>query len=140
MGLLQQVDHGEVAWTPCGSLAPDDIRQRRDPQPHALDLDRLRPGNPMCASSSVTRALASNLNNWALGALTWAPEACSLHTDPPEVGRMTWLRLLLVLVATLSLAACEVVGDIFQAGMAVGVIMVVAVIALIAFIVAKIRS
>jgi hypothetical protein len=53
---------------------------------------------------------------------------------------MTWLRLLLVLVATLSLTACEVVGDIFQAGMAVGVIMVVAVIALIGFLIAKIRS
>jgi hypothetical protein len=55
-------------------------------------------------------------------------------------GAMTWLRLLLVLVATISLAGCEVVGDIFQAGMAVGVIMVVAVIALIGFLIAKIRS
>ena len=53
---------------------------------------------------------------------------------------MAWLRLLLVLVATLSLTACEVVGDIFQAGMAVGVIMVVFVIALIGFLIAKIRS
>ncbi|HET9194518.1 MAG TPA: hypothetical protein VFO21_16665 [Vicinamibacterales bacterium] len=53
---------------------------------------------------------------------------------------MTWLRLLLVLVTTISLTACEVVGDIFQAGMAVGVIMVVGVIALIGFLIAKIRS
>ena len=53
---------------------------------------------------------------------------------------MTWLRLLLVLVATLSLTACEAIGDIFQAGMAVGVIMVIAVIAFIGFLVAKIRS
>ncbi len=53
---------------------------------------------------------------------------------------MTWLRLLLVLAATISLTACEVVGDIFQAGMAVGVIMVVGVIALIGFLIAKIRS
>ena len=53
---------------------------------------------------------------------------------------MTWLRLLLVLVATLSLTACEVVGDIFQAGMAVGVIMIIAVIALIGFVIAKVRS
>ena len=67
---------------------------------------------------------------------------------PPEGGHyvsaaeafMAWLRLLLVLVATLSLTACEVVGDIFQAGMAVGVIMVVGVIALIGFLIAKIRS
>ena len=53
---------------------------------------------------------------------------------------MTWLRLLLVLVATLSLTACEAIGDIFQAGMAVGVIMVIAVIAFIGFLVAKIRG
>jgi hypothetical protein len=53
---------------------------------------------------------------------------------------MTWLRLLLVLVATISLTACEAIGDIFQAGMAVGVIMIVAVIALIGFVIAKVRS
>jgi hypothetical protein len=53
---------------------------------------------------------------------------------------MTWLRLLLVLVATISLAACEVIGNIFQAGMAVGVIMVIGAIALIGFLIAKIRS
>lgn len=53
---------------------------------------------------------------------------------------MTWLRLLLVLVATLSLTACEAIGDIFQAGVAVGVIMVVAVIAMIGFLIVKIRS
>ena len=53
---------------------------------------------------------------------------------------MTWLRLLLVLVATLSLTACELVGDIFQAGMAVGMIMVIGVIALIGFLIVKIRT
>ena len=53
---------------------------------------------------------------------------------------MIWLRLLLVLVATLALPACEAIGDIFQAGIAVGVIMVVAVIALIGFLIAKIRT
>lgn len=53
---------------------------------------------------------------------------------------MAWLRLLLVLVATISFAGCEVVGDIFQAGVAVGVMMVVGIIALIGFLIAKIRS
>ena len=53
---------------------------------------------------------------------------------------MTWLRLLLVMVATMSLGACELAGDIFQAGMAVGVIMIVAVVALIGFLIAKIRT
>jgi hypothetical protein len=53
---------------------------------------------------------------------------------------MVWLRLLLVMILALPLAACEVVGDIFQAGMAVGVLMIVVVIAIIGFLVAKIRS
>jgi hypothetical protein len=53
---------------------------------------------------------------------------------------MGWLRLLVVLLAALPLASCELAGDIFQAGMAVGIIMLVAVIALVAFVVAKIRS
>lgn len=53
---------------------------------------------------------------------------------------MTLVRLTLVVLATLMLAACELVGDIFQAGMAVGVIMVVAVIALIGFAIAKMRT
>jgi hypothetical protein len=53
---------------------------------------------------------------------------------------MGWLRLLLITLLTLPLAACELVGDIFQAGMAVGVLMIVIVIAIIGFLVAKIRS
>lgn len=53
---------------------------------------------------------------------------------------MTWLRLLLVTLLTLPLAACELVGDIFQAGMAVGVLMIVIVIAIVGFLVSKIRS
>ena len=53
---------------------------------------------------------------------------------------MTWVRLLLVLLAALPLTGCEAIGDIFQAGMAVGVIMILAVIGVIAFIVAKIKN
>ena len=53
---------------------------------------------------------------------------------------MTWLRLLVLLLVVLPLAGCEAIGDIFQAGMAVGVIIVIAVIALIGIVVAKIRS
>ena len=42
---------------------------------------------------------------------------------------MRTLLLILVLLSTLTLGGCELVGDIFQAGMAVGVILVVVVIA-----------
>ena len=55
-------------------------------------------------------------------------------------GVMTWLRLLLLVLVALPLAGCEAIGDIFQAGMAVGVIMVLVVVGVIAFIIAKIRS
>jgi hypothetical protein len=50
-----------------------------------------------------------------------------------------WVLVLLVL-ATIPLAGCELVGDIFQAGVWVGVIAVVLVIAIVGFIAAKIRS
>jgi hypothetical protein len=42
---------------------------------------------------------------------------------------MRTLLLILVLLSTLTLGGCELVGDIFQAGMAVGVILVLLVIA-----------
>ena len=53
---------------------------------------------------------------------------------------MGWLRLLVVLLATLSLTACEAIGDIFQAGMWVGAIFIVFIIAIVGFIAAKIRG
>ena len=53
---------------------------------------------------------------------------------------MAWLRLLIVLLATLPLAACELAGDIFQAGVWVGGLMIVIVLAIIGFIIAKIRT
>ena len=51
---------------------------------------------------------------------------------------MRALLLILVLLSTLTLGGCEVIGDIFQAGMAVGVIMVVLIVAVIVFLVRKI--
>jgi hypothetical protein len=48
-------------------------------------------------------------------------------------------RVSLVLLAGIALSGCEIVGGIFKAGMAVGVFFVVAIIALIAFVVTKAR-
>jgi hypothetical protein len=48
-------------------------------------------------------------------------------------------RLSLVVLAGIALAGCEVVEGIFKAGMAVGMFLVIAVIALIAFVVSKAR-
>jgi hypothetical protein len=48
-------------------------------------------------------------------------------------------RLFLVLLAGIALSGCELVGDIFQAGMAVGVFIVIAVLALVVFLVSKVR-
>jgi TRAP-type C4-dicarboxylate transport system permease large subunit len=49
------------------------------------------------------------------------------------------LYLLLIFV-TLSLTSCELVGDIFKAGVWVGVLAVVAVIVLVAYLVSKLSG
>lgn len=48
-------------------------------------------------------------------------------------------RLLFVLLAGITLGACELAGDIFQAGMAVGVFIIIAVVALVIFLMNKVR-
>jgi len=48
-------------------------------------------------------------------------------------------RVSLVLLAGIALSGCEVVEGIFKAGMAVGMFFVIAVIALIAYVVSKAR-
>ena len=50
---------------------------------------------------------------------------------------MHTLLLLLVLLSTVLLSGCQVIGDIFQAGMAVGVIVVVVILAGIIFLARK---
>ena len=60
----------------------------------------------------------------------------------PEVERepMRGLRLAVPVLATIPLAGCELAGDIFKAGMWVGVIAVVLVIALVGVISTRIRG
>ena len=48
--------------------------------------------------------------------------------------------ILLVVLVSMASAGCEVIGDIFKAGVWVGMLMVVVVIALIGFVAAKIRG
>ena len=55
-----------------------------------------------------------------------------------RLGRLLRLTLLLVLAASVS--ACEAIGTIFEAGVWVGVFLVVVVIAVIGFIAAKVRQ
>ena len=50
-----------------------------------------------------------------------------------------FLRLIGVVVLALSVSACEAIGTIFEAGIWVGVMMVVVVLAIVAFIAAKLR-
>ena len=57
---------------------------------------------------------------------------------PQWLSRYT-LIVLMVLVS-LTAAGCEVIGDIFKAGVWVGVLMVVVLIALVGFVAAKIRG
>lgn len=53
---------------------------------------------------------------------------------------MRFLWLILLGVAIIPLAGCELVGDIFQAGMWVGALFIVLVIAVVGIIAAKLRS
>jgi hypothetical protein len=46
-------------------------------------------------------------------------------------------RLLMLFVVLFSFTSCEVIGGIFKAGMGVGIFIVLAIIALIIFVVAK---
>jgi hypothetical protein len=64
-----------------------------------------------------------------------------LHRPSLEVLMLfaTFSRLFFVLLAGIALAGCELVGDIFQAGMAVGIFLVIAAVALIIFLVNKVR-
>ncbi len=48
-------------------------------------------------------------------------------------------RLFLVLLAGIALSGCELAEGIFKAGMAVGVFIVIAVVALVIFLVSKVR-
>jgi hypothetical protein len=48
-------------------------------------------------------------------------------------------RISLIILAGIALSGCEVVEGIFKAGMAVGMFFVIAVIALIAYVVSKAR-
>jgi hypothetical protein len=47
------------------------------------------------------------------------------------------LRILLLLVASLSFTSCELIGGIFKAGMGVGIFIVIAVIAIILIVASK---
>lgn len=51
----------------------------------------------------------------------------------------TFSRLFLVLLAGVMLAGCELAGDIFQAGMAIGIFLVIAAVALVVFLINKVR-
>ena len=56
MRFLQQFDYSEVAWPPGGFLASDDIRQRRHPEPDAVNVDRVSPvTDPFIRPDSVNR-------------------------------------------------------------------------------------
>jgi hypothetical protein len=50
-----------------------------------------------------------------------------------------YLRLLIIVLAVISLPGCELVEGIFKAGMAVGILLVVFVVGLVFFLVGKMR-
>ncbi len=58
----------------------------------------------------------------------------------PLMPAATAVRLMLLVVLGVSSAGCQVIGDIFQAGMWAGVILVVLFLAGMAFLASKFRS
>ena len=50
---------------------------------------------------------------------------------------MRLIQVLLVIMASLMLGGCELIGNIFEAGIWTGIILVIVVIALIGFVVSK---
>jgi hypothetical protein len=53
---------------------------------------------------------------------------------------MAGLRLLLLVLVAMTAAGCELAGDIFKAGVWVGVLMIAAVVGLVGFVAMKIRG
>jgi hypothetical protein len=53
---------------------------------------------------------------------------------------MVWLQALLLVLLSTTFAACELAGDIFEAGAWVGAIVVVLILAILGIVVAKIRG
>ena len=53
---------------------------------------------------------------------------------------MAWLQVLLLVLLSTTFAACELAGDIFEAGAWVGAIAVILIIAILGVVVAKIRG
>ncbi len=51
---------------------------------------------------------------------------------------MKKLQLFFVMALMISLSSCQLVGDIFKAGMGVGIFLVLAVVGLIVFMIAKV--
>ena len=49
------------------------------------------------------------------------------------------MRVMFAMAAAVMLSGCEVIGDIFQAGMAVGIFLVVGAVALIWYLVSSVR-
>ena len=67
-----------------------------------------------------------------------AAEGVAMHTETSRIGRSA--RIAAAAGASSALGGCELIGDVFQAGMWVGVIVVVAIIALVLWVLGKARK
>ncbi len=73
----------------------------------------------------------------AVRGLHWCPWP---HTMCGNGGPLTTLRLLLVLAVAVLTAGCDLIVDIFQAGLVVGVIMVALLLMVVFWIARKLRG
>jgi hypothetical protein len=65
--------------------------------------------------------------------------ACFESGSKKGGSRMRFIQILLAIVASLMLGGCELIGNIFEAGIWTGIILVIVVVALIGFVVSKSR-
>jgi len=68
------------------------------------------------------------------------PSACLLHYlgKRQEMKQFKYIGIWMIAV-TLTLSSCELIGDIFQAGMAVGIFVVVLIVALVIWLLSRFR-
>lgn len=50
-----------------------------------------------------------------------------------------FLRIMVLLLVMITASGCELIGDIFQAGMALGIILVLVIIALLIWVISRFR-
>jgi hypothetical protein len=93
---------------------------------------------------SVPRSCRNLIAAEANDLVTFEDDCASSHNLADALHRFdamagTLARLLLLLLSTVTLGGCEIVGDIFKAGVWVGVLLAVLILVVVGFVAGKLR-